>query len=75
LDSHNIEVWELVVSLDDDLRAGQNIRQCYCIDEEIDILRDGTGLSRKDYLEQLVFPDKKIYALVPAFVQEILQSY
>ncbi|MGG2097661.1 MULTISPECIES: Hachiman antiphage defense system protein HamA [Acinetobacter] len=61
LDNHNIEVWELVVSLNDDLSSwAKHFRQCYCIDEEIDILRDGTGLSRAEYLEQLVFPDKNL---------------
>ncbi|OTG65545.1 Hachiman antiphage defense system protein HamA [Acinetobacter silvestris] len=60
-DGHNIEIWELMVPLNDDLSSwAKHFRQCYCIDEEIDILRDGTGLSRADYLEQLVFPDKSL---------------
>jgi len=33
-------------------------RQQYCPDSEIDELRDGTGLSRSEYLRQLIFPDK-----------------
>src|ERR1700733_12808452 len=33
-------------------------RQNYCLDSEIDTLRAGTGLSRADYLKQLVFPNK-----------------
>jgi hypothetical protein len=35
-----------------------NFRQHYCSDSEIDALRDGTGLSRAEYLTQLVFPDE-----------------
>lgn len=35
-----------------------NFRTRYCSDAEIDALRKGTGLSREDYLIQLVFPDK-----------------
>ncbi|PRA06713.1 virulence associated protein [Arthrobacter sp. MYb229] len=34
-------------------------RQAYCLDEEIDELRDGTGLSRRDYLLNFVFPAEK----------------
>jgi hypothetical protein len=33
-------------------------RQHYCSDAEIDALRAGTGLTRSEYLTQLVFPDK-----------------
>lgn len=33
-------------------------REHYCLDEELDALRDGTGLSREEYLLQLVFPDR-----------------
>ena len=35
-------------------------RQHYCSDTEIDALRAGTGLSRAQYLVQLVFPDKSV---------------
>src|ERR1700733_12490265 len=34
----------------------KHFRQNYCLDEHIDVLREGTGLSRKDYLLQLKFP-------------------
>lgn len=34
-----------------------HFRQTYCPDSKIDILRRGTGLSRKDYLTNRVFPD------------------
>lgn len=35
-----------------------NFRQHYCSNSEIDALRAGTGLTRSEYLTQLVFPDK-----------------
>ena len=35
----------------------RHFRQNYRLDSEIDALRAGTGLSRADYLKQLVFPD------------------
>lgn len=34
-----------------------HFRNHYCCDLKIDALRDGTGLSRRDYLLQLKFPD------------------
>lgn len=59
-DNHPIEVWDLTVTEKDDLVDwAKHFRQCYCLDSEIDLLRDGTGLSRAAYLEQLVFPDEK----------------
>lgn len=36
----------------------KHFRNHYCFDTEIDILRDGTGLSRKQYLIELKFPTK-----------------
>lgn len=38
----------------------RHFRNHYCDDEEIDALRDGTGLSRKEYLEKLKFPVKEV---------------
>ena len=35
-----------------------HFRQNYCVDELIDLLRDGTGCSRKEYLVNYKFPDK-----------------
>ena len=35
----------------------KHYRNHYCLDSEIDDLKDGTGLSRCDYLCQYVFPD------------------
>lgn len=34
----------------------EHFRNHYCFDSEIDLLRDGTGLSRKEFLLQLKFP-------------------
>jgi hypothetical protein len=36
----------------------KHFREHYHLDATLDEARDGTGLSRKDYLEQLVFPHK-----------------
>jgi hypothetical protein len=36
----------------------KHFREHYCLDAVLDEAREGTGLSRKEYLEQLVFPDK-----------------
>jgi len=36
----------------------KHFREHYCLDAALDEAREGTGLSRKDYLEQLVFPDQ-----------------
>jgi hypothetical protein len=53
-------VWELSVPLKSDYMSewASKFRQHYCSDAEIDDLRAGTGLSRGEYLTQLVFPDK-----------------
>ena len=55
-----IDVWELSVPPTAGYVSAwaSNFRQHYCSDAEIDDLRDGTGLSRAEYLTQLVFPDK-----------------
>lgn len=59
-DGKSIEIWELLVPEADPCLSGwaTRFRQHYCLDAEIDELRDGTGLSRSEYLLQLVFPDK-----------------
>jgi hypothetical protein len=36
----------------------KHFREHYCLDKILDDAREGTGLSRKEYLEQLVFPSK-----------------
>ncbi|EAC8104466.1 DUF1837 domain-containing protein [Listeria monocytogenes] len=35
----------------------KHLREHYCLDEEIDILRSGSGLSKEDYLNRIKFPD------------------
>ena len=59
-DGFCIDVWELNVSENASyLSAWASVfRQQYCSDSEIDALREGTGLSRAEYLTQLIFPDK-----------------
>ena len=54
------EVWELAVPNDATYLSewAKRFRQTYCPDKDIDILRDGTGKSRAEYLLELVFPDK-----------------
>lgn len=54
------EVWELKVATDEACLSewARRFRQAYCPDSDIDILRQGTGKSRAEYLLELVFPDK-----------------
>jgi hypothetical protein len=59
-DGKPVEVWELSHEKDDKVLSAwaQHFRNHYCLDDQIDQLRFGTGLSRKDYLNQIKFPDK-----------------
>jgi len=59
-DGHSIEVWQLSVTGDESVLSAwaKHFREHYCADGEIDLFRDGTGLSRADYLTTLVFPDR-----------------
>jgi len=61
-DGRQVDVWELNVTVAHDCLSAwaSSFRQHYCSDSEIDALRAGTGLSRADYLAQLVFPDRGI---------------
>lgn len=54
------EVWELDVPVDAACLGewANRFRQTYCPDSDLDILREGTGKSRAEYLLELVFPDK-----------------
>lgn len=56
-----IELWELNHLHDDTILSewAKHFRNHYCLDSMIDCLRDGTGLSRRDYLISLIFPDDK----------------
>lgn len=59
-EGREIVLWELSIPADVALLSkwASQFRQHYCLDSEIDTLREGTGLSRKDYLLDLIFPDK-----------------
>lgn len=56
-----IELWDLNHQHDDTILSewAKHFRNHYCLDSMIDCLRDGTGLSRKDYLINMIFPDCK----------------
>ena len=57
-----VAVWELSVPANEALLSGwaKSFREHYCLDSEIDALRAGTGLSRKNYLIDIIFPDQRI---------------
>lgn len=59
-DGRRIDVWELTAAPNASYLSewASKFRQYYCCDDEIDALRAGTGLTRSEYLTQLVFPDK-----------------
>lgn len=59
-DGRCIDIWELTVAPTAGYLSewASKFRQHYCSDDEIDALRAGTGLTRSEYLTQLVFPDK-----------------
>ncbi|WP_256775083.1 MULTISPECIES: virulence associated protein [unclassified Stenotrophomonas] len=60
-EGHEIEVWELAAPSAEQLSSwARSFRQNYCLDEDVDRLRAGTGLSRADYLINLVFPDESM---------------
>ncbi len=54
-----VQVWTLTCSNHQAVLKewATHFRQHYCLDSEIDALRAGTGLSRTNYLLNLVFPD------------------
>ena len=54
---NTVQVFELEELNDQMLQEwSEHFRQTYCPDTKIDILRHGTGLSRKEYLTNYVFP-------------------
>jgi hypothetical protein len=61
-DGKSIEVWEFRHQNDDVVLSewAKHFRNHYCLDSEIDAMRKGTGLSRKDYLNRIKFPDGNI---------------
>jgi hypothetical protein len=58
-DGKPIEVWEFQHQDDPAVMAAwaKHFRNHYCLDTQIDLLRNGTGLSRADYLKTVKFPD------------------
>jgi hypothetical protein len=61
-DGEIVDIWEFKVEEDDRVFSAwaRHFRNHYCLDSEIDDLRDGTGLCRSDYLCEYVFPDKSV---------------
>lgn len=59
-DGLECEVWELSITASDpNLGEWAGLfRQNYCLDSEIDLLREGTGFTRAEFLNNLVFPDR-----------------
>jgi hypothetical protein len=57
-DSKPVRVFEFRYNKDEDTLSewAAHFRNHYCADNEIDILRKGTGLSRSEYLKQIKFP-------------------
>jgi len=58
-----IKVFELKHTSDEAILSSwaKHFRNHYCSDELVDEYRDGTGMSRKDYLNNLVFPDRSTH--------------
>lgn len=61
-DGHEVEVWRLNPEQDEEVLASwaSHFRSHYCLDAELDELRRGFDLCRRDYLLQFVFPDAKV---------------
>ena len=59
-DGKTVEVWEFRHGNEDAVLSAwaKHFRNHYCLDSEIDELRDGTGLGRTQYLINFAFPDK-----------------
>lgn len=59
-DGKQVTILELLHEEDETLLSSwaKHFRNHYCSDNQIDLLRSGTGLSRTDYLNNLKFPDK-----------------
>ncbi len=61
VDGKQIEIWELQHQDDEELLSNwaSHFRNHYCLDEQIDDLRAGTGYSRSEYLINMKFPDSR----------------
>jgi len=60
-DGKEIEIWEFQHQNDSIILSewATHFRNHYCLDNEIDTLREGTGKTRKKYLLDIKFPDEK----------------
>jgi hypothetical protein len=56
-----VEVWEFRHQKDEEVLSqwAKHFRNHYCLDDQIDDLRSGTGYSRADYLRKIKLPDEK----------------
>src|SRR5690349_19427217 len=61
-DGQAVEVWEFSHQADDAVISAwaKHFRNHYCLDDQIDELRDGTSYSRSEYLINVKFPDEKV---------------
>ncbi|MDR1475642.1 MAG: DUF1837 domain-containing protein [Holosporales bacterium] len=61
-DGKNVEIWELHHTNDDTILSAwaKHFREHYCKDSEIDELRAGPNLSKKDYLNTIKFPSSTL---------------
>lgn len=59
-DGHEVNIFDILHTSDDETLSlwAKHLRNHYCDDNAIDELREPTGLSRKEYLMQLKFPDR-----------------
>ncbi|HLA60013.1 MAG TPA: Hachiman antiphage defense system protein HamA, partial [Puia sp.] len=58
-DGKPIEIWEFKHQADTKILTSwaKHFRNHYCLDDHIDILRKGTGMSRSEFLNNIKFPD------------------
>jgi len=56
-----VEVWEFRHQKDEEVLSqwAKHFRNHYCLEDQIDDLRSGTGYSRADYLREIKLPDEK----------------
>lgn len=61
-DGKNVEVWELSHITDNIILSewAKHFREHYCKDSDIDNLISGTSYSRKDFLNNIKFPDRSV---------------
>jgi hypothetical protein len=61
-DGKAVKVWEFRHQNDDKILSAwaKHFRNHYCLDTEIDFLRKGCNYSRKDYLNNIKFPDPSV---------------